>query len=980
MGSKLSGWKSSGSSGLSPILAVWIGLAFTVTDGGSFAKAQPPLQPPVAAQPQLRPPEAIAGEPFGVFIAELPIPPTLDLEQVRVLIDDQAGRIFYPTTTVRTATIVEEQPPLPGRLRPGGLIDRVRSAIRGQRSRRVPVAITIAGLFRGNEPLQIDVVGDINRKLTLTPVTAAPVAVHAALLSEWWRVYAAQTERAERTGDYPLVMHKYLANMLSQRLDLPWPLPVDPADDLKPKPKKYVEPLGTLALLSGIEPLRDQILDQLLLPPTSSGEATLPLPPPPAWKQPVLPAPPADVEIESLATRVPPECFYLRFGSFQNYLWFQDLSARSGGDLAQIVMVRGFNYETTRRMERMLNTRLTAVAKMFGDQIISDMAIIGRDLYMKEGASLGVLFRASNRALLISSMENERKQALGTVPGATMQTVTIAGKEVSLLSTPDNRVRSFLVADGEHVLLTTSRNLVERFVEISSGQPSLATTDGFRWARVWMPNSNAYSVFGYFSPEFFHGLVSPEYQIELQRRLEAIARVEIAEVATLAAKSEGVRPDVQSMISAGLLPEWFDERADGARTLRSDDGWIDSLRGARGSFLPIVDVQVDRVSQAEADRYGRLANFYETKWQEMDPMLVGLRRFQVEGDPLAERIGVEAYLAPFAREKYGWIGDMLAPAAPYAIATPPDDVLSVQALMNGSAPLAAPRQPYHLFAGIKDMLPPAPGDTQGLIQTFRALKATPGYLGAYPRPGYLDQLPLGLGGGRPDFAGFSRSIIGLWRWQGEGFSVLSFDRSILENTLATLAPVKVEDSAQVRLRASNLAGSQLSGWINAQWYQRASRASHGNAALLDAVHQQLKVPAADALAVTEDLLDVRLNCPLGGTFAFAPQPNAPGEGWWTSTAWTSERRDAEGTLAPPAEYMAPWLKWFRGAELHLTQFPDRVAFVGTIDVQRQPAVTTDEEAGAALPPLNFDLFQLPFKMFGSGGGEAQPPKPEKRSF
>jgi hypothetical protein len=391
-----------------------------------------------------------------------------------------------------------------------------------------------------------------------------------------------------------------------------------------------------------------------------------------------------------------------------------------------------------------------------------------------------------------------------------------------------------------------------------------------------------------------------------------------------------------------------------------------------------VDVEPGQVSDAEAARYARLANFYETKWQEMDPMLVGLRRFQVDGDPLAERVGIEAYLAPFGQNKYGWIADMLAPAAPYAIATPADDVISVQMLMNGSAPLTAPRQPYHLFGGVKDMAPPPPGDTKGLIQVFRALRATPGYLGAYPRPGYLDQLPLGLGGGRPDFAGFSRSIIGLWRWQNEGFSVLSFDRSILENTSTTLAPIKAEDSAQVRVDVRNLAGSKLSGWINDQWYERAARASHGNAALLDEVHQQLKVPGPDALKVTETMLDVRLNCPLGGTFTFTPQTAAPDEGWWTSTAWADEAREADGTLTPPPGYTAPWLQWFRGAQLHLTQFPDRVALVGTFDVQRQSPVTTPADGDVALPPLNFDLFQLPFKMFG--GGEAAPAKPDKRSF
>ncbi len=42
--------------------------------------------------------------------------------------------------------------------------------------------------------------------------------------------------------------------------------------------------------------------------------------------------------------------------------------------------------------------------------------------------------------------------------------------------------------------------------------------------------------------------------------------------------------------------------------------------------------------------------------------------------------------------------------------------------MNGTTTLTAPRLPYHLFAGVKVMQPPSPGDMKGLIKTFRALK------------------------------------------------------------------------------------------------------------------------------------------------------------------------------------------------------------------------------------------------------------------
>ena len=945
---------------------------------------------------------AVYGTPFGVVSLEVPLPPNSSVEGIRVLVSDDENRLFYPANVVRSVEVKEPPPPLPGRLRPGGLIDRVRTAIRSDKSHRVPVAVTVTALFRDTGPLKIQLHGDIEQRIQVTPIDPArdniasgqPAGQHAVLLGHWWQSYNAQVQRARSGGDHPMLMHDYLSAMLAHRFQLPWPVAALDPEQAKAEAKaannsKLAEPLSTLALLSAIEPLRDEILQQTLTKPTHEAVANLPLPPTPAWSPTVLPPVPAEIPTEALATHVPPECFYLRFGSFSNYLWFQDLSARSGGDLAQIVLVRGFNYETSRRMERMLNTRMSVVAKMFGDQVISDMAIIGRDLYMKEGASLGVLFASKNRSLLLSSMESERKQAIGTIAGATLQEIEIAGQKASLLSTPDNSVRSFLVSDGDYVLLTSSRYLVERFLQVAADGQSLAKLDSFRWARQWMPEANGYSVFGYFSPEFFHGLVEPAYQVELRRRLEAIAHIELAEVATLAAKAEGIDANVPDMIAAGLLPEWFDQRADGSRTLRSNDKWIDSRRGARGSFLPIVDMTIEQVNATERERVEQLTRFYQTQWQQMDPMLVGLRRFKSEADPQDERVGIEAYVAPFGKEKYGWVGDLLAPAAPVAIAMPGDDIASVQMLMNGTTPLTAPRLPYHLFAGVKDMLPPSPGDMKGLIKTFRALKATPGYLGAYPQPGYLDQLPLGLGLARADIMGISRSIIGLYRWQEGGFSALSFDRSILESLRPVVQPVRADDSAQVRLNIRDLQGSRIASWVNDQWYERASRASHGNAQLLDAMVQQLKIPGPEAMSTAERMLDVKLNCPLGGKFAFTSMAGASvgpdnakqSAGWWTSSAWASEQVQSDGTVGPPPEYMAPWLRWFRGVQLHLTQFPDRLAVVGTLDTHRQPlpVETKTAEEKVALPSMNFDLFQLPFKMFG-GKEEAQPAKPSTRKF
>ncbi len=128
-------------------------------------------QGPMHAAPSI----AVQGEPFGVISLEVPLPPNVALDSVRVLVSDEEGRLLYPATSVRTVEVKDPAPPLPGRLRPGGLIDRVRSAIRTDSVRRVPVGVMITALFRGAGPLRVNLQGDIRQQLTVVPVEAVRV-------------------------------------------------------------------------------------------------------------------------------------------------------------------------------------------------------------------------------------------------------------------------------------------------------------------------------------------------------------------------------------------------------------------------------------------------------------------------------------------------------------------------------------------------------------------------------------------------------------------------------------------------------------------------------------------------------------------------------------------------------------------------------------------------------------------------------------
>jgi hypothetical protein len=205
------------------------------------------------------------------------------------------------------------------------------------------------------------------------------------------------------------------------------------------------------------------------------------------------------------------------------------------------------------------------------------------------------------------------------------------------------------------------------------------------------------------------------------------------------------------------------------------------------------------------------------------------------------------------------------------------------------------------------------------------LRTVPGYLGAWPKPGFVDWLPIGTNQVTPD--GFSRLPFDLWRWQGDGFSVLSFHRDILESVVPQLVIAESDDPAQVRLHVDDLSQSRLQDSVNRLYYQRAWRTSAANAKLLQELSQQLRVPPDRALSVAENLLDTQLVCPLGGKYELV-QTNS-GSAVWQSTAGLAD--DAQ---LVPNDYRSPLLQWFRGLDLSLLKSADQIGVRAQIELQR----------------------------------------------
>ncbi|MCU0978227.1 MAG: hypothetical protein MUF25_03560 [Pirellulaceae bacterium] len=851
--------------------------------------------------------EAHLGDPFGVGLVTMLLP---EADAAAAKLDGFAlvepnGRAMYPVFTE-------------------GRVLRLLGEILGDNSPvPAPNVLNVLFLFTGDQPLDLTVYTPAPRQFRVAPQPASNPRGHQRLLQRWWREYSALARQQTQDGDYPPIVQTYLTSMFSRRLGLEPPLLSRAAE------RKPTEPLKTLELVLGAERLRLETLRQTNTAGYRAGQAAdLPVPAEISWQPLAPPAADATVDIERIAMHVPEEYLYIRFGSFQNYLWYDKLQQEYGGDLERMVTLRGFDDRAGDRMQRQLALETSPLADLLGPAVIADVALIGCDLLLREGAAVGMLFQARN-ALLGNDFAKQRAAALAAekANGATLQTVQIGGRDVSFLSTPDNRLRSYYVVDGDYHLVTTSRAIVERFLAVRDGRGVLGASPEFRHARSIMPTSRQDSVFVFFSSAFQQALLSPQYQVELRRRLQAATDLELVQLAQWAARTEGKPAQtIADLVDGQLLPPGFGTRPDGSGPTVVDGKLVDSLRGPRGGMTPIPDVPLRGVTRDEAARLAELAQFSAAGWQQMDPLIVGIQRFALD-QPGMERLVIDAHVSPFAEQKYGWITSLLGPPTRTQIGPTEGDIITVQAAVKGGL-LVPSIPPHHLFLGVQDSEPLSDRPGGGLLQSLLALRTTPGYLGAWPKPGFLDWLPVGLGGGPPDANGYSQLPLGVFRRQWEAFSALAFDPALLAQVTPQLAAGQAENDAQVRVRVGDVSQAKLQSWVNSLAYSRAHRASVGNAKLLHALSQQLGVPRERALDAAEELLDAKLLCSLGGEYHLT---RTPGQ----IALWKSDQWPDASAGEPVGEYRAPLLAWFRGMHADLTMYNDRVVVHATLDMQRK---------------------------------------------
>lgn len=821
-------------------------------------------------------------------------------------------------------------------------------------------------LFSGTTPLTLDIIAGEHRLATALPleIKAAPKE-HAALLKRWWKSFGSTVPDggSAETG----AIKEYVTDMLSRRLMLP-PLPPKTPSDKGTVIEKEFE--RTVSMLFGFESVRLAMMTDAIEPSREIDQVAVhPLPEPVAVPPVVVPNVPGDVYIEPLANVVPQHCYYLRCGRMRNYLSLRDWMMDWGGSLGDVIAMTSLEADVRNRYEKQLALTLDLPLAESLDAQIADVAVIGTDLCFPTGAGLGVVFEEGPvqpgrlRALLTSERQNiaDKSSAIET-------TVKIAGHEVTLLATDDQTVRSYYVAVGRFHLITNSRFIVSQFLGSVDGSDSIGSLPEFRYARSQLSDAVSYSTLLYVPDAFFRNITSPQFRIELGRREIAAQELAEAKMASAFAKAE-TKPDatVEELVREKFLAHDFARRPDGSRPMRQGTGWVDSLRGAAGCFLPVLDVNVTAATEAERESYESFRSAYLREWRAMDPVSVAFSRGP-STDRWSANVVLDVAITPYARNEYAFLRNHLAAPQRRHASNSAHDLMGLSACLVGNG------SQVDTYVGLRDQAVPfeivsgkvvradewknsdfadrnwwAAASPHGieslqLLGSFAASVQQRGEVlqeATTPQASTHEVTPAKLGivlspftasglAGRtilanclfPDALGHTLSLlndlgrlsqIDVVRIGGTSWALMSPSLEVRSAVGNELTFENGSRPAQVVFRLGNIGQSEVCNYVRARSYCEARTVAAGDAHLLNWIGCQWGLEPTEARHRLEEILAAEFVSPTGGDYVLSP--TATGARWHGVT-WGQPTLQAENKI--PHEYRVRFLDWLRGLRVEFT--------------------------------------------------------------
>ena len=332
----------------------------------------------------------------------------------------------------------------------------------------------------------------------------------------------------------------------------------------------------------------------------------------------------AKPQLDPLASLIPADQHAIFFPSAAEAMAVLELAERHGTPALQSIEPQAESAQLRQRYERQLCRSAKDILSLAKRSLIRELAVTGSDPYLRVGTDIALLIQTSDP----DTLRNELLDAIRR-SGLEPANANINGLTVTGGANADRSVSAYLAVIDGVAVLTNSREQLRRLAAVrNESAPSLAAAPEYVFFRDrYRRGEGDESALFILSDATIRRWCGPRWRIGDSRRTRAAAVLADRQAAAVATRAGLSLPATQPMTDR-FVPDIGE--------LRATDGAVTSSTYNTLAFMtPITELDLEKVTTAEADAYGRWRDGYQRNWSwAFDPisLRVSARPGRIAGD------------------------------------------------------------------------------------------------------------------------------------------------------------------------------------------------------------------------------------------------------------------------------------------------------------------------------------------------------------
>jgi hypothetical protein len=346
--------------------------------------------------------------------------------------------------------------------------------------------------------------------------------------------------------------------------------------------------------------------------------------------------------VSGLALSVPADFYFVSFRSVNKLIEATELSSLWGAHLLNQANHEAQTQLVGDRLQEQLAVEVSPALRPFYDAMVAEVAVVGSDLFLREGSDATMLFKVTQPALFRAKMDEFLIVAENSRDDVTRTTGEYGGTEYVHLATPDRRIHVYSAYPSPELHVRgTSLPAFERVLDAIAGVAPegarverLGETDEFRYVRTLMPEgASEEDGFVYLSDPFVRHLMNPSLRLTERRRMSCYNHLRMAGHAGLMhlTQTDKAAQTLDDLKASDCIPGEFGTGKfvcpDGGEYTFGDDGLtcVCSHHGYASYLTPCSEIETTRVTEPEAEAYRQFVQRYNGFWRQFfDPIAIRL--------------------------------------------------------------------------------------------------------------------------------------------------------------------------------------------------------------------------------------------------------------------------------------------------------------------------------------------------------------------